>query len=169
MENILGRSHVINHEHIPAACFTHPEIAMVGLTEEQAKARAAEQGFPLGKSVGHFRANSKALAELEADGIAKVSEQIAHCCLCSIPLYLSPLLCKNGAKVISVSLCGCVQVLFNKATDELLGVHIIGLHAADLIQECSNAMVAGTTVKQLAMMVSGVVSYILPNPAIDCM
>jgi dihydrolipoamide dehydrogenase len=45
-------------------------------------------------------------------------------------------------------------VLFNKATDELLGVHIIGLHAADLIQECSNAMVAGTTVKQLAMMVS---------------
>jgi hypothetical protein len=68
----MGRAHVINHEHIPAACFTHPEIAMVGLTEEQAKARAAEQGFPLGKSVGHFRANSKALAELEADGIAKV-------------------------------------------------------------------------------------------------
>jgi pyruvate/2-oxoglutarate dehydrogenase complex dihydrolipoamide dehydrogenase (E3) component len=72
VENIMGRAHVINHEHIPAACFTHPEIAMVGLTEEQAKARAAEQGFPLGKSVGHFRANSKALAELEADGIAKV-------------------------------------------------------------------------------------------------
>lgn len=73
MENILGRAHVINHEHIPAACFTHPEIAMVGLTEEQAKVRAAEQGFPLGKSVAHFKANSKALAELESDGIAKVS------------------------------------------------------------------------------------------------
>jgi dihydrolipoamide dehydrogenase len=85
VENILGRAHVINHEHIPAACFTHPEIAMVGLTEEQAKARAAEQGFPLGKSVGHFRANSKALAELEADGIAKVGGPLrtAGCDSCS--------------------------------------------------------------------------------------
>lgn len=76
VENIMGRSHVINHEHIPAACFTHPEIAMVGLTEEQAKARATEQGFVLGKSVSHFKANSKALAELESDGIAKVSYAI---------------------------------------------------------------------------------------------
>jgi hypothetical protein len=33
-----------------------------------AKARAQEQGFKLGKSVGHFRANSKALAEGEPDG-----------------------------------------------------------------------------------------------------
>ena len=37
IENIVGRSHVVNHDAIPAACFTHPEIAMVGLTEEQAK------------------------------------------------------------------------------------------------------------------------------------
>mmetsp|Transcript_9126 Transcript_9126/g.15114 ORF Transcript_9126/g.15114 Transcript_9126/m.15114 type:complete len:518 (-) Transcript_9126:344-1897(-) len=114
VENILGRPHVVNHENIPAACFTHPEIAMVGLTEDQAKERAAEQGFPLGKSVGHFRANSKALAELEADGIAKV--------------------------------------LFNKDTEEIIGVHIIGIHAADLIQECANAMAAGTTVREMAMM-----------------
>lgn len=27
----------MDHLAIPAACFTHPEIAMVGLTEEQAK------------------------------------------------------------------------------------------------------------------------------------
>lgn len=45
------------------------------------------------------------------------------------------------------------QVLFNKNTEQILGVHIIGLHAADLIQECSNAMAAGSTVRQLAMMV----------------
>jgi hypothetical protein len=47
-------------------------------------------------------------------------------------------------------------VLVNKDTEELLGVHIIGLHAADLIQECSNAMAAKTTVRELAMMVRGV-------------
>lgn len=46
-----------------------------------------------------------------------------------------------------------IQVLFNKETEAIIGVHIIGLHAADLIQECSNAVAAGTTVRELAMMV----------------
>ena len=45
-----------------------------------------------------------------------------------------------------------LQVLFNKETEEILGVHIIGIHAADLIQECANAMSAGTTVREIAMM-----------------
>lgn len=115
MENIVGRPHVLNHNHVPAACFTHPEVATVGLTEEQAKQKASKEGFSLGKSLGHFRANSKALAENEGDGIAKV--------------------------------------LYNKESGEILGVHIIGMHAADLIQECANAMVAGNTVKDVAMMV----------------
>lgn len=57
-----------------------------------------------------------------------------------------------------------VQVLFNKKTEQLLGVHIIGLHAADLIQECANAMMAGTTVRQLAMMVS----YLMLCRAVRC-
>jgi len=114
VENILGHPHVVNHECIPAACFTHPEISMVGLTEDQAKVRAVEKGFTLGKSIGYFKANSKALAENESDGIAKV--------------------------------------LYNKDTEEIVGVHIIGIHAADLIQECANAMAAGTTVREIAMM-----------------
>ena len=45
---------------------------MLGLNEEQAKEKAAKEGFALGKSLGHFRANSTAVAENEADGIAKV-------------------------------------------------------------------------------------------------
>jgi dihydrolipoamide dehydrogenase len=49
-------------------------------------------------------------------------------------------------------------VIFNKDTEELLGVHIIGLHAADLIQECANAIAAKTTVRQIAMMVNIYVS-----------
>ena len=115
VENICGREHVVNHEAVPAACFTHPEIAMVGLTEEQAVERAEAEGWELGKSQGNFRANSKALAEGEGAGIAKV--------------------------------------LFNKSTEKVVGVHIIGIHAADLIQECSNAVAAGTTVRELSMMV----------------
>merc|ERR1711966_603244 len=109
VENIVGREHVVDHDTIPAACFTHPEIAMVGLTEEQAKERAEKEGFTLGKSSGSFKANSKALAELEGNGMAKC--------------------------------------LFNKDTGKVLGVHIIGIHASDLIQECSNAIAAGTTVQ----------------------
>lgn len=88
VENIIGRPHVVNHNNIPAACFTHPEIAMVGLTEEQAKAKAQADGFPLGKSVGHFRANSKALAENEGDGIAKVGELLLPLLLLSLLLLL---------------------------------------------------------------------------------
>lgn len=33
IENIKGHDNVLNHLSIPAACFTHPEISMVGLTE----------------------------------------------------------------------------------------------------------------------------------------
>lgn len=33
VEQVSGKDHVLNHLSIPAACFTHPEISMVGLTE----------------------------------------------------------------------------------------------------------------------------------------
>jgi len=115
VENICGREHEVNHDAIPAACFTHPEIAMVGPTEEQCVVKAEEEGWTMGKSQGSFRANSKALAEGEGNGIAKV--------------------------------------LFKEETGEVVAVHIMGIHAADLIQECANAISAGTTVKELSMMV----------------
>lgn len=115
IENIAGREHVVDHMAIPAACFTHPEIAMVGPTEEQAREMAESKGWNIGISKGSFRANSKALAEGEGAGIAKV--------------------------------------LYDKNDGKVIAVHIIGLHAADLIQECSNAVAAGTTVQELSMMV----------------
>ena len=115
IEKIMGREHIVNHDAIPSACFTHPEIAMVGPTEEQCIERAQTEGWTLGKSQGNFRVNSKALAEGEGNEIAKV--------------------------------------LYNKDTGKVVAVHIIGIHAADLIQECSNAVAAGTTVKELSMMV----------------
>jgi len=114
IENMCEETHILNHDNIPAACFTHPEISMVGPTEEQARERAEKEGWELGVSLGNFKANSKALAEGAGDGI--------------------------------------VKVLFNKETYEVVGVHIVGLHAADLIQECANAMNAGSTLQDLAMM-----------------
>eukprot|EP00965_Chrysotila_dentata_P152239 5030856-Pleurochrysis_carterae.AAC.2 len=43
------------------------------------------------------------------------------------------------------------QVIFRKDTHKLIAVHIIGLHAADLIQECANAIEHGVTLDELAM------------------
>jgi dihydrolipoamide dehydrogenase len=59
VENIVGRTHAVEHEAIPAACFTHPEIAMVGLTEEQAVERSGKEGWKLGKVRTTFAKRSK--------------------------------------------------------------------------------------------------------------
>ncbi len=86
---------------IPAAVFTQPECAMVGLTEEQCA--AAGRQIKIGKAM--FRSNGKALAMGEPDGL--------------------------------------VKIIADSETDELLGCHICGAHAADLVQEVATAMTAG--------------------------
>ena len=66
VENMCGRPHELNHLSVPAACFTHPEVSFVGLTEEAAREAATAGGF--GAQVGvvktSFKANSKARAGL---------------------------------------------------------------------------------------------------------
>ena len=112
VDNILGHPRTIDYRSIPAATFTHPEISSVGLSEVDAKQEAERLGFELGVVRSYFKANSKALAELESDGLLKL--------------------------------------LFNKTTGEVLGAHIYGLHAADLIQEIANAVARRQSVRQLA-------------------
>jgi len=111
VENICGNARVLNHLSVPAACFTHPEVSFVGLTQEQAEQQAAAKGWAVKVAKTSFKANSKALAELESEGMAKV--------------------------------------IYDGKTGEILGVHIIGLHAADMIHEASNAIALGQTVQQL--------------------
>ena len=112
VENILGKDRKIDYRSIPAATFTHPEISSVGLTENEAQQLSQKEKFQLGIVRSYFKANSKALAELESDGLMKL--------------------------------------LFRKDTGEVLGAHIYGLHAADLIQEVSNALARRQSVVQLA-------------------
>ncbi len=52
---VTGFGHV-DYDAIPGVCYTEPEIASVGQTEEQLK----EQGVPYNKGVFFFRANSRA-------------------------------------------------------------------------------------------------------------
>ncbi len=112
VETMCGRNGTVNYRAIPAAAFTHPEVSFVGLTEPQAKELGDAEGFKVSAVRSYFKGNSKALAEGETDGIAKI--------------------------------------IYREDTGEVLGAHIIGLHAADLIHEASNAIAQNATVQTLS-------------------
>lgn len=86
---------------VPSAVFTVPECAMVGLTEEC----CIQDGRNVRIGKATFRANGKALAMGEPDGL--------------------------------------VKMIVDADTDAILGCHICGAHAADLIQEVATAMQSG--------------------------
>jgi dihydrolipoamide dehydrogenase len=67
VEIIAGKSGHVNYDVIPGIIYTNPELAGVGLTEEQAKERGIE--YRVGKFP--FRANGRALANEDADGMVK--------------------------------------------------------------------------------------------------
>jgi dihydrolipoamide dehydrogenase len=66
-ENIAGQTGIVNHNVIPSVVYTMPEIAGVGLTEEEAKKEGEVK-------VGKFPmlANSRAKTNREPDGFVKV-------------------------------------------------------------------------------------------------
>jgi dihydrolipoamide dehydrogenase len=68
VENILGGQSTIDYDKVPAAIYSFPEVAVVGLTEEEATRR----GHKL--KIGNFplAANGKALAEGETEGFVKI-------------------------------------------------------------------------------------------------
>jgi dihydrolipoamide dehydrogenase len=66
-ENIAGQTGIVNHDVIPSVVYTMPEIAGVGLTEEQAKERGQ---INVGKFP--FLANSRAKTNKDTDGFVKI-------------------------------------------------------------------------------------------------
>ena len=67
-ENIAGHTGIVNHAVIPSVVYTHPEIAGVGLTEEQAREASTE--IKVGKFP--FMANSRAKTNRDTDGFVKI-------------------------------------------------------------------------------------------------
>ena len=67
-ENIAGQTGIVNHAVIPSVVYTMPEIAGVGLTEEDAK--AAGHAVKVGKFP--MMANSRAKTNRDTDGFVKV-------------------------------------------------------------------------------------------------
>jgi dihydrolipoamide dehydrogenase len=97
-EILAGRAGHVNYDTIPSVVYTWPELASVGITEEQAK----ERGQPY--RVGKF--------PFAANGRAKAMDEVE----------------------------GQVKVIADRATDRVLGVHIFGPRASDLIGECVTTM-----------------------------
>jgi dihydrolipoamide dehydrogenase len=67
IEIIAGKAGHVNYEAIAGIIYTNPELAGVGLTEDQAK----EQGIEVRIGRFPFRANSRALSNDELDGMVK--------------------------------------------------------------------------------------------------
>ncbi len=97
-EVMAGQKPHIDYNLIPGVVYTWPEVASVGLTEEQLKAQG--RNFKTGSFP--FKASGRARASMDTDGF--------------------------------------VKVLADEKSDEILGVHIIGPRAADMIAEAVVAM-----------------------------
>ncbi|NCO21094.1 MAG: dihydrolipoyl dehydrogenase [Rhodobacterales bacterium] len=108
-EVIAGKHGHVNYGVIPGVIYTHPEVANVGVTEEQLK--EAGHAYKVGKF--SFMGNGRAKANFAGDGF--------------------------------------VKLLADKTTDRILGAHIIGPMAGDLIHEICVAMEFGASAQDLAL------------------
>ena len=68
VEHLLGEGGHVNYDCIPGVIYTFPEVANVGLSEEQLK----EQGIEYTKGVFPFSANSRARCNNEPEGLVKI-------------------------------------------------------------------------------------------------
>jgi dihydrolipoamide dehydrogenase len=108
VENLFGKEARIDYDLVPNCIFTYPEVAFVGMTEEQAKAKK----IPYKAFKFPFAASGKALAIGNTKGF--------------------------------------VKIIADSRWHEILGVHIVGPEAANLIAEAVVAMKLEATTEELA-------------------
>ncbi|NEZ76068.1 dihydrolipoyl dehydrogenase [Clostridium botulinum] len=107
VENIMGKDKKMDYKTVPACVYTKPELASVGLTEEQTK----EKGIDY--KVGKF------------------------------PLIY------NGKSLIMNDTEGFIKIIADKKYEEILGVHILGPRATDLITEAALALRLEATLEEI--------------------
>jgi len=98
VENISGKETLMDYKVVPNCVFSMPEVASVGLTEEEAR----KENNNIKVSKFPFMANGKAIGMGETEGM--------------------------------------VKIIADADTSELLGFHILGAHASDLIAEGALAL-----------------------------
>ena len=107
-EMLAGKSGHVNYDVIPGVIYTAPEVAWVGLNEEELTQRGVD--YRIGKFP--FMANGRAKVNNTTDGF--------------------------------------VKILADTKTDRILGVHIVGPEAGNMIAEAAVAMEFGGSAEDLA-------------------
>jgi dihydrolipoamide dehydrogenase len=108
VERMAGQAGHVAYECVPNVVYTWPELASVGVTEEEAK----ERGIEVAIGTFPFLANGRARAMEEREGQ--------------------------------------VKLIADAKTDRLLGAHILGPRASDLIAELATAMELGASAEDIA-------------------
>ena len=108
VERMAGQAGHVNYAAVPNVVYTWPELAGVGMTEEQAK----EQGVAVKIGTFPFLANGRAKAMEERDGQ--------------------------------------VKIIADATTDRLLGAHIVGPRASDIIAELAFAIEMEASAEDIA-------------------
>ncbi len=116
LDHIMGIENGIDLSVMPAAVFTSPEAASVGMTEEDCK----EAGIPIKALKSFFRANGKAVTMGETDGF------------CKVIVAAEP---KEGADS-------------PYEPGRILGCHLYGPHASDIVQEACALISRKSTLKE---------------------
>lgn len=95
-----GENMTVDYRFVPHAVYSHPQIASVGIREDQ-----ASPDVEISVSIARYAETAKGEAMLDQDSF--------------------------------------IKIILNKETREILGCHIIGPYAPELIQEVINAMTSG--------------------------
>ena len=116
-EMLAGHKPHLNYDCLPSAIYIWPEVASVGLTEEQVQAtgRAAKTGYKVGKFPFVASGRAKAMDDTE----------------------------------------GFVKIITDAKTDRILGVHILGPRASDLIGEVVAVMEYKGSAEDIARLIHG--------------
>jgi len=112
-ENLMGGNRKMTYDAVPSGIFTMPEVANVGLTEQQAKAQGID-----------YRSDTILFRNL---GKAQVMDDIA----------------------------GEIKMISETGNGRILGIHITGPQATDLISEGTLAIKSGLSVQALAGTIHG--------------
>lgn len=108
VERMAGVAGHVNYDAVPSVVYTHPELAVVGLSEEAAR----EAGHEVAIGRFPFAANPRAKTVGETDGM--------------------------------------VKIIADAKTDRILGIHVMGPAASDLIAEAAVAIELGVAAEDLA-------------------
>jgi dihydrolipoamide dehydrogenase len=129
-ERIAGhKPHPIHYDNVPSVTYCHPEVASIGMTEEQAKEKKLD--YQVGRFP--FSANGRARTTGETEGF--------------------------------------VKIIRDKKYGEILGAHIVGSHASEILHELAVARENEYTVEEvdLAIHAHPTLSEAIAEAALDSM